>query len=383
MNRVKRFFAILMAVLSFTAHIYAAPFEKITSGTDKSPEENVFRVFGTDMEFILLDTSDNLESKFFIMAKSYFPKKAYGKNQRFDPEDPGNIAYFLNNEFLTDGITDGFTKRLYKLPNEITAHIDKNHVWETEAGRTAGNCPERYYFTAGVALLSQEEYLKYQNKIGMTDEFNNLIDAPNFVGWWTRTGSASSEMICVRPVTGTTQLYGWASNDAGLNFRPAFWVDKDFFKNVKIDLTTVGENVKQEIKKYYSIDELKNLYPVSLIYDYLDFTPEVFIDNVDAFKNDNAAGNLNIKADFINNLTEEISGSLVAVLYASGGFPKRMASVPLTILPKSEVTAEINLNLGTALKSGDYVKIFYSKASDRMGNTSNSIIINNLGKEEG
>ena len=382
MNKLKKILALVSALFLIFPSVMAAPFENISSGVLDSPRENVFRVMGTDTEFILLDSSENHESKFFIMAKSYFPKRAYGKNQRFDPEDPGNIAYFLNNEFLTEGCKDSFTNRVYKLPDEVIAHIDKNHIWETEAGRAAGNCPERYSVKAGVALLSQEEYLKYQAKIGMTDEFDNLVDAPKYTGWWTRTGAATAEMICIRPVTGTAKTYGWTSNDAGLNLRPAFWVDKDFFKDVKIDLTTVGENVKQEIKKYYSIDELKVLYPESLIYDYLGFTPEVFIGNAE-FLEDDISGKLNIKADFTNNLTEEISGNVVLVKYTSGGFPRQMVSIPLTILSKEKKEASLEFNLKNPLEKGEYIKLFYSEVSDRKGNTSNSIIINNFRKEEG
>lgn len=376
MIKMKKLLACVLTFVSVCSASYAAPFEKITSGRDDSPRENVFRVMGTDMEFILLDTSENQESKFLIMAKSYFPKRAYGKNQRFDPEDPGNIAYFLNNEFLEEGIKDSFTRKLYKLPHEIVNSIDKNHVWETEAGKATGNCPESYTFKAGVSLISQTEYLKYQSKIGMIDEFSNLKDSPTFVGWWTRTGSDTSEMVCIRPVTGKTQTYGWTSGDAGLNFRPLFWVDIDFFKNVKIDIETAGENVKAEIKKYYSVNELKNLYSLSRIYDCLGFTPEVEISNAHVSKDENILGKLNIKADFMNNLTEEISGNIIAVKYTSGGFPRQMVSVPLTIGGKEKKTASLEFNLKTSTAPGEYIKVFYMDVYDRIGKTSNSVIIN-------
>ncbi len=376
MNKIKKLLVCVLTFVSFCSASSAAPFEKITSGKDNSPKENVFRIIGTDMEFILLDTSENQESKFLLMAKSYFPKRSYGKNQRFDPEDPGNIAYFLNNEFLEEGIKDGFTKKLYKLPQEVVESIDKNHVWETEAGKATGNCPESYTFKAGISLLSQTEFLKYQSKIGMIDEFSNLKDSPTFVGWWTRTGSETSEMICIRPVTGKTQTYGWASGDAGLNFRPLFWVDIDFFKNVKIDIETAGENVKAEIKKYYSVDELKKLYSLGRIYDCLGFTPEVEISNVDVSKDPGALRKINIKADYKNNLTEEISGNIIAVKYTSGGFPRQMVSIPYTLSGKENKTVSLDFNLKSPLVTGEYIKLFYSSVSDRMGNTSNSVIIN-------
>ena len=382
MKSLSKIFITILAALSITTVSYAASTEKITSGTDISPKENTFRVVGSETEFILLDVSEDLNSKFLIMAKSYFPRREYGTAQRFDPDISGSLARFLNKEFLEEGAKDSFTNKVYSIPSEVVAHIDKNHMWETEAGNPSGNCPERYVVKAGVVVPSQEEYIKYQDKIGMTDDFDTLVHTPKFSGWWTRTGAAGKDMISVRPVSGKTQTYTWTSNDAGLNFRPMFWVDVDFFSDVKIDVETVGENVLKEIKKYYSVDQLKKLYPLNRIYDYLGYTPEVSVGNVKFFSDGKNITNLTkyvseltIRAEFTNNLSNAVSGNAIAVKYTSGGFPRQMVSVPLSVNPGATEKQEFVFKFRTPPLEGEYVKVFYSALSDRTATTSNSVII--------
>lgn len=384
MNKLLKKAIVLVSALAMSAQAYAAPFGDITQGTLTSPEDNVFRVWGDDNEFILLDVAeDDNSSKFFVMAKSYFSKKAYGSNQRFDPENSMNIAYFLNNEFLTKGITDSFTKRTYRLPQGVVDHIDTEHIWTTEAGRTAGNCPTEYTVKAGVALISQTEYQKYQTKIGMEDGFDDLICTPNWKGFWTRTGAQSAEMICVRSGVSTTKLLGWTSTDAGLCIRPVFWLDVDFFRDVAIDLSTAGENVKAVFKKYYTVNELEKIYPESWIYDYLDYTPDVSVKGA-SFRANGAtvtrlgegANTVSATAQFVNNLTEEISGNAVLVRYSSAGIPREMASVPLTIAAGKSANAEVGVAFDTPYQSGDYVKLYFSPAYGKTGTASNAVRLN-------
>ncbi|MBO5059474.1 MAG: hypothetical protein J6C82_00990 [Clostridia bacterium] len=385
MNKILKTVTIAAVMLAVSAQsVFSAALEKISKGTLVSPEENVFRLWGDDNEFILLDVSEDNNSKFFVMAKSYFSKRAYssGKNQRFDPENPSSVAYFLNGEFLKKGITDSFTKRNYRLPEEIIEHINFNHSWTTEAGRVGGDCPKEYVTKTGIALLSQTEYLKYQDKIGMTDGFDNLIHTPKYTGFWTRTGANSSEMICVRAVTSVTQTLAWAINDAGLNIRPVFWLDIDFFREVPIDLSSAGENVKAIFKEYYTINELEKIYPESWVYDYLGYKPDVSVKNtVIKVDGDSAsalkagAHKMSVNAEFVNNLQEDIGGRIVAVKYHSNGTPQQMASLPLDIPANSSVSAGIELNFNTPCKNGDYVKLFYSSAYDKFAKTSNSVRI--------
>ena len=67
-----------------------------------SDEKYIFRIQGSDKKFLLLDESDDTESKFFVVALDYYGEKAYhnGGKSKFDPKDPESIAYYLNNDFI-------------------------------------------------------------------------------------------------------------------------------------------------------------------------------------------------------------------------------------------------------------------------------------------
>ena len=180
--------------------------------------EDVFSVNGK--QFILLDreTSGN----YFVLAKDYYGGEiAFDKAsnyQSFDPERQGNIGYYLNHTLLESS----------ELPEGITAHLDRNHRWITEATAVAGSKNNDYTTVAPLAPLSQTEYLKYQEKIGVQDGVR--------IGWWLRTPRgenwATGQVLCIdtRPITqGKPAEVGAYANSGTLNVRPAFSLDGEFF----------------------------------------------------------------------------------------------------------------------------------------------------------
>ena len=214
----------------------------------KTPEENLFYLEGYENGFILLDVGITDESKFLVMTREGYGTVQFDGDatQKFDVNDPNNIGYFLNNEFMN---------RTYdNMPPEIIEHIDKNHTWVTEPGSPDGNCPEEYETTCGITVMSMTEAELYNGMYGVQDDFT--------VGWWLRTARGDG-----LPKAGLSMR---VSNDQYLGrafeyftdgleqIRPLFYLDKDFFKDVRLDVERVGANVAKRLTEVYDAEELQN-----------------------------------------------------------------------------------------------------------------------------
>lgn len=244
------FSSVSAASLPGTDRIFGGEYNDYNINT---PVENIFKIEGSEKEFILLDD----ENGFFVMAKNNYGKRAFDPNgtQKFDIEDTNNIAYWLNNEFLEKG--NGTVE--LKLPDEIIKYIDTEHVWDTEAGFASGNCPEGYSTKSGVALLSQTEWRKYYKKFG-------CVDGMGIEGWWLRTprainGAANLVLASMTTQSQTGQTFGKeANNSANFYVRPVFYLTNEFFKNVKIDLETAGAEIISAMARHFNKDDLQNIY---------------------------------------------------------------------------------------------------------------------------
>lgn len=230
--------------VSITKSVFS---ETEVTKAQSTPSDNLFYVDGQG--FILLGQFHDDNSKFYVMSEGFYGTKAFDtrSSAKFSPETNGNIGYFLNNEFLTDG--NGGKK----LPDNITKHIDKNHIWWTEKGMTGGDCADDYSFTAGVSLLSASEAQVYYGTYGWKP-------ADGTGSWWLRTQNGSSK------ATADNIFVMKEGNPEGVvctdeNYiRPVFFLDADFFKDVKIDASKSGKNVGKVLKETYTAAELGKLY---------------------------------------------------------------------------------------------------------------------------
>lgn len=227
--------------------------ESEINSAKNTPSDNVFYVDGQG--FIMLGQFHDTKSTFYVMSESFYGTAKFDENgvAAFKPKTEGNIGYFLNNGFLTDGSGGK------KLPEKITDHIDYNHVWWTEKGLEDGDCAEDYSFTAGISLLSASEADLYYGVYGWQP-------AGEKGGWWLRTQKGSSAKVEDNIfVMGGENDTNRGNADEVLcteekNIRPAFYLDKDFFKEVKLDVSTTGKNVGKALKAIYTADELGDLY---------------------------------------------------------------------------------------------------------------------------
>jgi hypothetical protein len=259
-----------------------ATYLQLVARQEKTPDKFTFKLAdGSENEFILLD--DMGGDGYFVLAKDFYGKHGFDVDfgsQKFDPDRTENIAYWLNNDFLENG-NGGKT-----LPDGIKNNIVPNHRWKTESGSSESAIPDDYYVNAGVVLLSQQELMEYCSKIGILDELSWSAEAD---GWALRTvrgfdGKNVNKNFNEYLYVSTARQYHTMPTDSLAHeryVRPAFYLNKDFFKNVKIDISgyvdgSVAENdVIDELKSIgrAELDGLYNQEELLALFGEESFTP--------------------------------------------------------------------------------------------------------------
>lgn len=207
---------------------------------EKTPAKNIFKIDGSNEEFILLD---NTKDGYFVLTKGVYGSKPFDPDNthKFDVEDTNNVAYYLNHAFKEEGY----------LPEEILANINEQKEWLTEAGTANGPCPTDFTQVFGIGLLSQTEWEKYAGSFGGKDDITGN-------GWWLRSprgisGAKNIALMAYLPVLGTTM--GWDAF-AALPLRPCFYLNKDFFSKVKLQTEGLGSSVKKTVLAAASDEQL-------------------------------------------------------------------------------------------------------------------------------
>ena len=251
MKKTRFISSVLAICMIFSCISVCAAGDKIALSSSKlegynkiTPEQNLFYIEGyPNKKFIVLDCDS---SGFLILANEIYGTASFDSDnmQKFDVNKQNNIAYYLNNDFLKD---DNF------LPPEIVPYIDYKRVWKTEGGNDSGACPKSYDTVCGVSLLSYTEFLKYYGKIGLFD------DAAR-VNWWLRSplgGDLKALVVSGGTYTDEGKLKS-ANASLAMGVRPLFWVNKNFFADVKVNISQMGENIKKSIVKNISAQFLKD-----------------------------------------------------------------------------------------------------------------------------
>ncbi|MEK3910299.1 sugar-binding protein [Paenibacillus sp. FSL H7-0331] len=255
-GKLKTATASLLAMIFFLficIPAYAGPVNRLTTPPEgwqtNTPAANTFRIKGSNKTFILLSVTNDVYAKYFVLAKDSYGSRAFDpdKTTKFDVEDTNNIAYWLNHQLIDPNSTN-------KLPVELFPYIHHQQVWSTEACRSNSICPQDYTTTAGVALLSQAEYIQYAPKLGVVDGMSGW-------GWWLRTARGINadtptlvQAVQVSALTGQT-----AASEAsftGAFVRPAFYLHQDFFSSVKLDVKSMGSHVKQALLNNYTKEQM-------------------------------------------------------------------------------------------------------------------------------
>ena len=241
----------MLSALTVGAASVAGPFPKakFPNAAENTPAENVFMVPGNSNEFILLDENFNdSAASFFIMIKGSFGREMFYP----DNSDSGRWKFDVNNSSSISAKLN--TNANHQKLGSVFAYVDTAHSWPTEGSLTT---PADYMATGALALLSYTEYQSYQTKVGYNDGLNEQ--------WWLRTasGASSARALCVLPKIIDSVAAGSIEDRNTGNprqMRPVFWINDAFFKNVKINLLTAGENVLASVRNNYTADELKGTY---------------------------------------------------------------------------------------------------------------------------
>ena len=231
-----------------------------------SPPENKFTVDGKS--FILLDEFYSKTESFYILADDFYGKRVFdtglvSEDEEYNPlmffrstastsgtasSGEGNMAYWLNNDFLENG-NDGM-----KLPDSIIENLAV-HKWHNAQNKNWSNTNEKLK----VALLGKADFVKYFGKFGVGGP--TLVDR-----WWLRDSQGlanTNETNQLGPFTVICEhniVEGTGSTLVSNYVRPAFYLTENFFKTVKIDLMSAGENVKKMLLERYGEATLLELY---------------------------------------------------------------------------------------------------------------------------
>ena len=157
------------------------------------------------------------------------------------------MAYWLNHEYLTD---TNFAKRL---PQVIIDNLVER-AYTTEGGGSLVPFRTEYKSVCKVVLLSQTEWSKYNAKFGYADDTSVSF-------WVLRTVRERTGNPLVAAVSGTNgglTVDGKWTSTVGL--RPAFYLQKDFFEKVSLDMDNTGDAVKSLLRKEYDVMELQQVY---------------------------------------------------------------------------------------------------------------------------
>ena len=380
---MRKFLTLCMGFI-LTMSISAANAADITSVNyrEKSDERYVFRVKDSNQRFLLLDVTDDSDSKFFIMGIDYYGQTAFDDlgNQKFDVTASSNVAYKLNHTLIDDGLQHSFTKKKYKLPKNVVSHIDFDHVWETEgSGQTGSDAENSYKTKCGVAVLSQSEFLKYQSKIGRKDELTMYSNTTSTTPiWWLRTGRFNGEMLILANDV-PTSTRSWGVSDGNPMVRPVFYVDSKFFADVPIDLETAGAEIMKLFKEYYTAGEMEKIYSKRELADYLDYRLGVDVD-ITSFSSGsqsierlNGISSVTANVSVSNNTSSGAIGTLVMAYYDSFGKPIRISSEAMILSSGESRNAELSLDFGDMPKQGSYVKISFIPRGTITSQTNNSV----------
>ena len=254
-------YMVLLSLMFCIPSVYAGRVGYVSTrpatAVEITPEENLFSINGSSLKFILLDCDD--EGLFCTTKEFYgtYPFDLDGTG-KFDIEDENNIAYWLNTEFMEKGgeIWNN-SKRDDKFPfPELIKEYLIERDWLCEAGHASTDYSEDYTVRAKLALMSVTEWKKYNDKIGYADNLDTALY------YWLRSVNGTIEPGTAAPVMvvspGGTAQFGKVRNGYGI--RPVFYLKKEFFTEVKTDVTTLGDNVKKVLRENYTKEELKQIY---------------------------------------------------------------------------------------------------------------------------
>ncbi len=236
---------------------------KAIVGETSDYDKYVFKVDGK--RFIILDDFDSKTETYYILADDTYGLHAFdteltdpaaatfksteynytagGKNYT-GSSGSGNIAYWLNNDFIANGNNGE------KLPQSIIDNLVSHKYYMAQ-----NSVYKESNETLKIALLGRADYNKY------IDKFSAVVNNDSSVEWWLRdvqgikSGSNGAfGPFAVRPNWNSVE--GISSTQSEKYVRPAFYLSEDFFTKVKLNVVDMGAEVKKIIAERYTDKQL-------------------------------------------------------------------------------------------------------------------------------
>lgn len=252
-------FTLLAACLLISTSAAAAPQKEYTAlqcqQIAHTRPEIVFSPDGSDKRFVLLDEKE--DGYLVISFDMYGARKFDPDNtEKFNPDDSNNIAGFLNGEFIEKG--NYYSGKTYKMPDAIIRNVVE-HDWVTEAGGPHTDFQKDYVARCGFAVPSKTEVMEYYDVFGYADDtsIKNMLLRTS-AGTIAQTGGTMLNYITSHVTKAGMVRNSTANKNYGL--RPIFYLDKDFFKNERIKIATVGDDIRKLIKTKHTVEELSQIY---------------------------------------------------------------------------------------------------------------------------
>ena len=251
----------------------------------------------------------------------------------FDPEIATSYAYWLNNGFF-DGSAPASEVNGSggaALDSEIASYI-RTHNWYVNGynGKDADNTyiDKKYNFdytvNCKVATLSTEDIAKYAGYMKMTLKSagaETVVKTDSYAcilrtfGALDGTG-ATSFIKRQNPASGNTGN----SKSSLCGIRPIFYVSENYFKNVKLDLSSAGSEVKKIISELnpsiYTPDEmlaLKGVFTISADGSEGTLSPADWTNAANATIDENGVYNITNGKWIGRNLPEKVQGGVITV----------------------------------------------------------------------
>lgn len=237
---------------------------------ENSNPDYIFRVKGKG--FVLLDDHDNPDVSFYVtttdaygdaMNSSYGSKNGQPQSKSVsahgiyteasDGNNIGKMLTTLGNNFEYIGEEHN---TMYVLPEMMAEYISENVAFPFWSSYWLQN--KNFYKSpknGTVWMLAWDDFIKYSDRLGYKDdvfdmggEYYFLRCASPIESWSansvvTNTGSS----VCIKDGIGV--------------IRPAFFLNEEFFKKVKLDsLKDTGDGVIEIMKKRYYSEDLQHLY---------------------------------------------------------------------------------------------------------------------------
>lgn len=219
-----------------------------------SPESVLFTADGKT--FAMLDR-DVKKGEMFVTvteAKKGYCHAYYVSEtpvQRFDVNDKNSVAYFVNTSDFKNAV----------IGSELQRYI-KTKDWITESGGADGAMSNQSIVRSDVSLLSYNEYKKYIDRIGY-----NL--GANAVGQFLRTPSGISAEKAVYIPNSTARIASEYTNKGATLIYPraVFVLDTQFLRYIKLDVPTMGDEIKRVIKSSFTASQLIGTYSLTELMD--------------------------------------------------------------------------------------------------------------------